>query len=104
MAGRYWYIDSHGKRKRTAEGIKHELSKFQSSDKAKKDRAARNSARRSAIRKGLVHKGDHLDVHHTTGNPRDNSHTTVISRSANRSKREESRLKRSKRNKRTWGK
>lgn len=102
--GKLWYTTSDGKRKRTPAGVRHEYEKFQSSEKAKKDRSSRNSARRSAIRSGRAHKGDGKDVHHTTGNPRANSETRVISSSVNRGKREESRLKRSKRNKLKWGK
>lgn len=101
--GRLW-VTVNGKRKRTKAGVKHEYEKFQKSDKAKKDRSARNSARRAAIRSGKAHKGDNTDVHHTTGNPRDNSHTRVVSRSSNRGKSEHSRKKRSARNKKKWGK
>lgn len=100
--GRLW-TSRGGKRVRTAEGRAHEYSRFQSSEEAKKDRASRNSARRSALKKGLVHKGDNKEVHHING-VRDNSNTKVISRKENRSKREKSRLKRSARNKRMWGK
>lgn len=100
--GRLWYTDSHGKRKRTPEGYKSDYRKFQSSEEAKKDRASRNAARRHAISRGTVSRGDTREVHHTNG-VRDNSHTRVISRSENRAKREKSRLKRSPRNKRNWG-
>lgn len=103
MAGRFWRTTSTGKRVRTAAGRRREYDRFQSSEEAKKDRASRNSARRSALKKGLVHKGDHKEVHHLNG-VRDNDHTQVISRSENRGKREKSRLKRSARNKRSWGK
>lgn len=99
MAGKWWYTDSNGDRKRTAAGVRHELEKFQSSDKAKKDRASRNSARRSALKSGLVHKGDNKDVHHTKS-VRDNKHTSVINSSENRGKREKSRKRGSKR--RQW--
>lgn len=101
--GRLWRTTSTGKRVRTAAGVAHEYKKYQSSEKAKKDRASRNAARRSALKSGLVHKGDSKEVHHTNG-VRDNSSTRVISRTANRSKKEKSRLKRSARNKRNWGK
>ena len=99
--GRFWTTRG-GKRVRTAEGIRHEYDKFQSSEEAKKDRASRNAARRHAISRGAVSRGDTREVHHTNG-VRDNSHTRVISRSENRAKREKSRLKRSPRNKRNWG-
>ena len=64
MAGKFWYTDSNGKRKRTAAGVKHEYEKFQSSAKAKAERASRNSARRSALKSGRVHKGDGKDIDH----------------------------------------
>lgn len=96
--GKYW-TTVNGVRKRTAAGVAHEYSKFQSSDKAKKDRASRNSARRSALKSGLVRKGDNKDVHHTNG-VRDNKHTRVISSSKNRGISEKSRKKGSKR--RQW--
>ena len=101
--GRLWKTLGSGKRVRTAEGRRHEYDKYQSSEEAKKDRASRNAARRYAIKRGAVHKGDDKEVHHTHG-VRDNSHTRVVSRSTNRGVAEKSRLKRSARNKRNWGK
>ncbi len=103
--GRYWYTDSNGKRKRTAEGVAHEYSRFQSSKKAKKDRAARNKARRQAEREGRVHKGDGKEIDHTDSNPRNNSRSNlrVVSRKTNRSKKENSRRRGSRRNKSSWG-
>lgn len=105
MAGKYWYIDENGKRKRTAEGVAHELSRFQSSKKAKKDRAARNKARRQAEREGKVHKGDNREVHHVDSNAQHNnkSNLRVVSRKFNRSRRENSRRRGSRRNKSSWG-
>lgn len=103
--GRLWRTKSTGERVRTAAGRAHEYSRFQSSEEAKKDRASRNSARRSALKKGLVHKGDNREVDHKNSNPRDNSseNLRVVSRSTNRGKSEDSRRKRSPRNKRNWG-
>lgn len=103
--GRLWRTLSSGKRVRTAAGRRHEYDRFQSSDKAKKDRASRNSARRSALKSGLVHKGDRREIDHKNSNPRDNSseNLRVVSRSTNRGKSENSRKKRSPRNKRNWG-
>ena len=97
--GRLWYTDANGKRKRTAAGVKHEYEKFQSSAKAKAERASRNSARRSAMRKGLVHKGDGRDVDHKDSNPLHNSSSNlhVMSASANRGKKENSRRRGSRR-------
>lgn len=100
--GKFW-VTVNGKRKRTKAGIKHEYESFQSSAKAKAERSSRNAARRAAVKRGAAHKGDGKDVHHTTGNPMDNSHTRVISRSANRGKSEKSRLKGSKRTHRRRG-
>ena len=102
--GRLWTTRG-GKRVRTAEGRRHEYDKFQSSEKAKKDRASRNAARRYAISRGMAHKGDNRDVDHSNSNPRDNSkgNLRVVSRATNRGKTENSRKKRSARNKRNWG-
>lgn len=103
--GRYW-ITRGGKRVRTAAGRAHEYEKFQSSEEAKKDRASRNAARRYAIRRGMVSKGDGREIDHKNSSPRDNrpSNLRVVSRSTNRGKAEDSRKKRSARNKRNWGK
>lgn len=103
--GRLWKTLSNGKRVRTAAGRKHEYDRFQSSEEAKKDRASRNAARRYAIRRGMVHRGDSREIDHTDSNPRNNSrgNLRVLSRSANRGKAENSRKKRSARNKRDWG-
>lgn len=105
-SGAYWYTTSTGKRKRTKAGVKREYQKFQSSTSAKKDRASRNSARRSAIRKGTVRVHDGKVIDHRNSNPRDNrsSNLRVMSKSANAGRKENSRVKGSKRNKRTWGK
>lgn len=103
--GRLWYIDEDGKRKRTAKGLMHELSRFQSSKKAKKDRAARNKARRQAIREGKAHRGDGTAVDHINSNPRDprKANLRIISRSENAGRREDSRKRGSRRRKNTWG-
>lgn len=78
---------------------KEEYRRYQSSAKAKAERAARNSARRSALRKGLVHKGDNMEIDHKDSNPLHNSPSNlrIVTRYTNRSKREDSRLKGSKR-------
>lgn len=102
--GRLW-TTRNGKRVRTAAGRRHEYDRFQSSEEAKKDRASRNAARRYAISRGLAHKGDGKDVDHKNSNPRQNSRSNlrVVSRATNRGKTEDSRRKRSPRNKRNWG-
>ena len=90
-------------KKRDARGTlrdyKEEYRKYQSSAKQKAERASRNSARRSALRKGLVHKGDNQEIDHRNSNPMDNSSSNlhVVSQYVNRAKRENSRLKGSKR-------
>ena len=101
--GKYW-VTVNGKRKRTAAGVAHEYSKFQSSAKAKAERASRNSARRAALKKGRVHKGDGKDIDHKNSNPTDNraSNLRVMSASANRGKKENSRRRGSRRTR--WGK
>lgn len=103
--GELWYTDSSGKRKRTAAGVAHEYSRYQSSKKAKKDRASRNRARRQAESEGRVHKGDNLEVDHRDSNPRNNaiSNLHVVSRRINRAKKENSRRRGSRRNRSSWG-
>lgn len=93
MAGRYWYTDASGKRKRTKAGIAHEYRAYQSSTKAKKERAARNTARRRAIKAGKVHKGDNKDIDHKRGVSAGNdpSNLRVMSAHANRGRRQKSR-------------
>lgn len=103
--GELWYVDSEGKRKRTAKGIAHELERFQSTKKAKKDRAARNKARRQALREGKVHRGDNKSIDHKDSNPRNNakSNLRVMSRSRNAGRKENSRRRGSRRNRSSWG-
>lgn len=105
MAGKFWRTTRNGKRVRTAAGRRHEYDRFQSSEEAKKDRASRNAARRYAISRGMVSRGDGKDIDHKNSSPRDNrsSNLRVVSRAANRGKKEDSRRKRSPRNKRNWG-
>lgn len=105
--GKIWYIDSSGKRKRTAAGVEHEYKRFQSSKKAKKDRAARNKARRQALREGRVHKGDDREVDHirglASGGNNSKSNIRIVGRRFNRSRKQNSRRRGSRRNKSTWG-
>ena len=92
-------------RHRTEKGNEHEYTRFQSSKKAKKDRAARNRARREALREGRVHKGDDKEVHHADSNPQNStkSNLRVVSRTFNRSRKENSRRRGSRRNRSSWG-
>lgn len=103
--GRLWVTSPDGSRHRTAEGVEHELKRFQSSKKAKKDRAARNKARREALREGKVHRGDDKEVHHSDSNPQNStkSNLRVVSRTFNRSRKENSRRRGSRRNRSSWG-
>lgn len=100
--GRLW---ENGKR--TAAGIAHEYKKYQSSKKAKKDRAARNRARRQALREGRVHKGDNKEIDHikglAEGGSNSKSNTRVVSRTFNRSRKQNSRRRGSRRVKSSWG-
>lgn len=102
--GRLWTTVG-GKRRPTAEGYREMYRKFQSSAKAKAERASRNSARRAAIRSGKVQKGDDREIDHKNSNPMDNSsgNLRVVSRKTNRSKKENSRRRGSRRNRSSWG-
>lgn len=82
-----------------------EYRRFQSSKKAKRDRAARNKARREALREGKVHRGDDKDIDHKDSNPQHNSKSNlrVVSRTFNRSRKENSRRRGSRRIKSSWG-
>lgn len=104
--GKYW-VTVGGKRKRTAAGVAHEYSKFQSSAKAKAERASRNSARRAALKKGRVHKGDGKDIDHirglASGGSNARSNIRVVSRKFNRSRKQNSRRRGSRRDKSSWG-
>ena len=84
-----------------------EYTRFQSSKKAKRDRASRNKARRQAEREGRVHKGDGKEIDHikglASGGSNTKSNTRVVSRKFNRSRKQNSRRRGSRRNKSTWG-
>tara|TARA_R100000234_G_scaffold116066_1_gene92708 strand:- start:432 stop:689 length:258 start_codon:yes stop_codon:yes gene_type:complete len=62
-----------------------EYDNYQGKPNQIKRRSSRNKARAIMAKKGLVHKGDGKDVHHTTGNPMNNSKLSVKSKSKNRS-------------------
>ena len=101
--GKWWYIDSNGKKKRTAAGYEHEKKAFKSGAKEQAKNTARKSARRAAERKGLVHKGDGKDVDHIRGIKAGNgsSNIRVISASKNRGRKQGPRKRGSKRS-RSW--
>lgn len=89
----------------TLRDYEREYKRFQSSKKAKRDRAARNKARRQAMREGRVHRGDNKEVDHRDSNPQHNSNSNlrVVSRKFNRSRKENSRRRGSRRNRSSWG-
>lgn len=89
----------------TLRDYEREYRRFQSSKKAKRERAARNTARRRAERAGLVHKGDKKEVDHKDSIAMHNSPSNlrVVSRTFNRSRKENSRRRGSRRNKSSWG-
>ena len=62
-----------------------EYDNYQGKPNQIKRRSRRNKARAIMAKKGLVHKGDGKDVHHTTGNPMNNSKLSVKSKTKNRS-------------------
>lgn len=82
-----------------------EYRRFQSSKKAKRERAARNRNRRQAEREGRVHKGDGKEIDHKDSSALHNSGSNlrVVSRTFNRSRKENSRRRGSRRNKSSWG-
>ena len=89
----------------TLRNYREEYDRYQSSKKAKKDRAARNKNRRKALREGRVHKYDNKELDHKDSNPRNNSSSNirVVSRKFNRSRKENSRRRGSRRIKSSWG-
>lgn len=105
--GKYWVIESDGSRHRTEAGNKREYERYQSSKKAKRDRAARNRARREALREGRVHKGDNKEIDHIKGlgegGSTKKSNTRIVSRTFNRSRKQNSRRRGSRRDKSSWG-
>ena len=64
---------------------RQEYDRYQGKPNQIKRRSSRNKARAIMAKKGLVRKGDGKDVHHTTGNPMNNSRLSVKSKSKNRS-------------------
>lgn len=103
--GKYWVTEADGSRHRTEAGTAREYSRFQSSKKAKRDRAARNRNRRRAEREGRVHKGDNKEIDHIDSSASHNSDSNlrVVSRAFNRSRKENSRRRGSRRNRSSWG-
>lgn len=89
----------------TLRDYSREYRRFQSSKKAKRDRAARNKARRQALREGRVHRGDGKEIDHKNSQPTDNrrSNLRVVTRKFNRSRKENSRRRGSRRIKSSWG-
>lgn len=81
----------------TGRDYKSEYARYQGTDEQKKKRALRNNARRGLIRQGRVHKGDGKDVDHkrplATGGSNTPSNLRVLSASANRGFRRNSKNK-----------
>ena len=63
-----------------ARNYKKEYANYDGTPAVKKKRANRNTARRRMVKAGLAKKGDGKDVHHTTGNPMNNSRLSVKSK------------------------
>lgn len=105
--GKFWITSEDGSRHRTEAGNAREYERYQSSKKAKRDRAARNRARREALREGRVHKGDNKEIDHIKGlgegGSTKKSNTRVVSRTFNRSRKQNSRRRGSRRIKSSWG-
>lgn len=89
----------------TLRDYEREYKRFQSSKKAKRDRAARNKARREALKEGKVHRGDAKEVHHKDSNPQNSakSNLQIVTRTFNRSRKENSRRRGSRRKRSSWG-
>lgn len=91
----------------TLRDYEREYRRFQSSKKAKKDRAARNKARREALREGRVHRGDGKEIDHiqglSSGGSNSRNNIRVVSRKFNRSRKQNSRRRGSRRDKNSWG-
>jgi hypothetical protein len=64
---------------------KKEYANYHSKPAQRQARSSRVQARRKMAKAGLVKKGDGKDVHHTTGNPLNNSKLAVKPSSKNRS-------------------
>ena len=62
-----------------------EYDNYHSKPAQRQARSSRVQARRKMAKAGLVKKGDGKDVHHTTGNPLNNSKLAVKPASQNRS-------------------
>jgi len=62
-----------------------EYDNYHSKPAQRQARSSRVQARRKMAKAGLVKKGDGKDVHHTTGNPLNNSKLAVKPASKNRS-------------------
>lgn len=74
---------------------KKEYREYHGTEEQKKNRAQRNAARREMEDKGKVHKGDGKDVDHKKpidrGGSNDDSNLRVVSKSANRGYKRDSR-------------
>ena len=64
---------------------RREYDNYHGKANQRKRRSSRNKARRIAVKKGVARKGDGKDVHHSSGDPMNNSSLTIRSKSDNRS-------------------
>jgi len=69
----------------TKRNYRKEYDNYHSKPAQRQARSSRVQARRKMAKAGLVKKGDGKDVHHTTGNPLNNSKLAVKPASQNRS-------------------
>jgi len=69
----------------TKRNYRKEYDRYHKRPKQIKRRASRNQARAIMAKRGVVTKGDGKDVHHSTGNPMNNSRLSVKSKNKNRS-------------------
>ena len=69
----------------TKRNYRKEYDRYHKRPKQIKRRASRNQARAIMAKRGVVNKGDGKEVHHTTGNRKNNKILSVKSKSKNRS-------------------
>jgi len=72
-------------KKKKKRNYRKEYDNYQGSPEQIARRSNRNKARRIMAKKGKVKKGDGKDVHHSSGNPMDNTRLAVKAKSKNRS-------------------
>lgn len=78
-------VSTRAKVAKSKRNYRKEYDNYHSKPEQRQARSSRVQARRKMAKAGLVQKGDGKDVHHTTGNPLNNSRLSVQPRSVNRS-------------------